>query len=448
VRNLKLWAAGAVAGAVVFTCGGAAFAAVSAPAVPSPATAYGCDVGPTRILEDVYTGEANFQTFLNQHGGVCPDGFAITIGASGGGTTPPVQAVPAVTDSAATDLTPSGATLNGTVNPNGAATTYQFEYGATTAYGSTTPATAASAGSGTSAVTETASLTGLSASASYHYRLDATNSAGTTDGPDETFTTSAATPPVSGFTCTESVIADGINSGCGPYDDLNGGGNSSEDVTNDAWNAENNGTFTGTPFNSQVLSANSGSDWQVVANAASGNGAVLSYPDTQDTVTGTNNAPIPLTSYTDIDSTYNDALPVSPGASDDYEAAYDLWLGTPSSQYGQEIMVWTDNHGQTPAGSDTGKTWTDPTTGDVYEIWVTSPSAAADNPLVTFVAQKNATSGSVDLLDVFKFLQTDGLTTETGVNQMDYGFEICSTSGQNATFSLNGYTLNATGTGV
>ncbi|MHB8458363.1 MAG: hypothetical protein ACYDBS_11860, partial [Acidimicrobiales bacterium] len=57
------------------------------------------------------------------------------------------QAPPSVVTQAATSVTATQATLNGTVNPNGAATTYQFQYGTTTSYGSVSPASPASAGS-------------------------------------------------------------------------------------------------------------------------------------------------------------------------------------------------------------------------------------------------------------------------------------------------------------
>ena len=46
---------------------------------------------------------------------------------------------PTVVTGAASGITLSGATLNGTVNPNGTATSGFFEYGLTAAYGSTTP---------------------------------------------------------------------------------------------------------------------------------------------------------------------------------------------------------------------------------------------------------------------------------------------------------------------
>ncbi len=93
----------------------------------------------------------------------------------------------AVTTGAATDVTQTSAILNGTVNPNGESTNYYFEYGADTSYGSTTEST--SAGSGTTDVSVSVEITGLTSGTTYHFRLVATNSSGTTYGIDVTFVT-------------------------------------------------------------------------------------------------------------------------------------------------------------------------------------------------------------------------------------------------------------------
>ncbi len=82
------------------------------------------------------------------------------------------------------------ATLQGAVNPNGADTTYRFEYGPTTAYGTSIPALAGAAGSGTEVAEIKQQLTGLPADATYHYRLVASNDLGSTYGGDQTFETS------------------------------------------------------------------------------------------------------------------------------------------------------------------------------------------------------------------------------------------------------------------
>ena len=85
------------------------------------------------------------------------------------------------------------ATIHGTVNPNGLATTVHFDYGKTSSYGSSTQIASAGSSSGTQAVMS--ALAGLPPSTTYHYRLVATNAAGTRDGADRTFKTSAHTRP-------------------------------------------------------------------------------------------------------------------------------------------------------------------------------------------------------------------------------------------------------------
>ncbi|HEX6388190.1 MAG TPA: hypothetical protein VFZ89_02045 [Solirubrobacteraceae bacterium] len=87
------------------------------------------------------------------------------------------------------------AVFNGRVVPNGPQTTYHYEYGTTTAYGSRT--TERIAGSGTDARTPLSeAIGGLNPSTTYHVRIVATNSLGTTNGNDVTFTTQ--TPPAAG----------------------------------------------------------------------------------------------------------------------------------------------------------------------------------------------------------------------------------------------------------
>jgi len=96
---------------------------------------------------------------------------------------------PTVTTGSPSSVGQSNATVSGTVNPNGQSTSYYFKYGTTTSYGlQTTPA---GAGSGTGVVAVHQTLDGLTPNTTYHYQLVATSSAGTTNGTDQTFTTSA-----------------------------------------------------------------------------------------------------------------------------------------------------------------------------------------------------------------------------------------------------------------
>lgn len=100
---------------------------------------------------------------------------------------------PSATTGAAQQVTFASATVTGTVNPNGSATSYHFEYGTTSAYGMQTSATAAGAGSANVAASQ--QLSGLAASTTYHYRLVAAGAGNPVDGNDETFTTAATPSP-------------------------------------------------------------------------------------------------------------------------------------------------------------------------------------------------------------------------------------------------------------
>jgi hypothetical protein len=96
---------------------------------------------------------------------------------------------PFVETKPARSVSKTEALLNGVVNPNGAETKYHFEYGTTVSYGKSTAEV--SVGSGTSNLEESKAVSGLTASTTYHFRIVATNSNGTSDGSDHTFTTAS-----------------------------------------------------------------------------------------------------------------------------------------------------------------------------------------------------------------------------------------------------------------
>jgi hypothetical protein len=104
---------------------------------------------------------------------------------------------PSASTGPATKITQTGAVLNGTINPNGHATEYDFIYGPTTAYGSTTSVRTVKAGTKVVAVSRT--ITGLTPGTTYHYRISASSAGGLGGGADRTFTT-AGHPPASVIT--------------------------------------------------------------------------------------------------------------------------------------------------------------------------------------------------------------------------------------------------------
>lgn len=104
---------------------------------------------------------------------------------------------PSASTGAATKIGQTNAVLNGTINPNGHATEYDFIYGPTTAYGATTSVRTVKAGTKTVAVNRT--ITGLTPGTTYHYRISASSAGGLGGGADRTFTT-AGHPPASVIT--------------------------------------------------------------------------------------------------------------------------------------------------------------------------------------------------------------------------------------------------------
>src|SRR5437868_5094970 len=80
---------------------------------------------------------------------------------------------PTVTTGAVGKVAENSAVLHGTVNPNGASTTYYFQWGLTTSYGSNSAPR--SAGNGVRRVSVERRAKGLAPGTVYHYRLVATS---------------------------------------------------------------------------------------------------------------------------------------------------------------------------------------------------------------------------------------------------------------------------------
>jgi hypothetical protein len=99
-------------------------------------------------------------------------------------------APPTATTEAAQNTTQTESTLHGAVNPYGSSTEYYFQYGETSSYGQST--SEVPAGEGTTSVAASAGINRLEAGKTYHYRVVAHNSWGTSYGSDETLTTLGA----------------------------------------------------------------------------------------------------------------------------------------------------------------------------------------------------------------------------------------------------------------
>ncbi len=109
--------------------------------------------------------------------------------------------LPTTTTQAATNISSTSATINGIVNANLLSTSVSFEYGTSTSYGNTITATQSPV-TGSSNTNVSVAVTGLLQGTTYHYRIIATNSLGTTTSNDMTFKTLGSAPAVNVLAAT------------------------------------------------------------------------------------------------------------------------------------------------------------------------------------------------------------------------------------------------------
>jgi hypothetical protein len=222
----------------------------------------------------------------------------------------------------------------------------------------------------------------------------------------------APTPTPVGRTCTTPVFT---------TSDTNGGwSNGGYYIHNNAWNSAYG-------LGPETLYACAYNNWYVVSNQTNNAGAVKTYPNVHKDYSGRT-----ISSFTTLTSTFSGLSP-SVGI---YDVAYDLWLnGVPND----EVMIWTDNYKQVPAGSRfasnvslSGYTW------DVY--------ATNGNGYIAFVPSNGVriNSGTLDLKAMLNYLVSQGRTTAAStVDQIGYGPEIVSTNGTNQTFTYNDFSITS-----
>jgi hypothetical protein len=167
-------------------------------------------------------------------------------------------------------------------------------------------------------------------------------------------------------------------------------------------------------------------NWYVVAKMddAMGDGAVKTYPDVHMDF----NAAPAVSSFSAISSSFAHAGP-HVGI---YEFAYDMWLDGVADTSSIEVMIWTDNYNQVPSGA---KQETFTSGGQTYQVW------KAGN-YIAFVDMNNVSSGTLDLLAFFNHVIAKGWAPANAtLGAIDYGVELVSTNGADATFSVTGFSL-------
>jgi len=168
-------------------------------------TAYANATGIMDITEDTIYNSSNYQSSTNRWGdysmlAVDPTDdetfwFTSQYPGPGGSRRTRIASFqfitgPSVVTLPATNIGIDSATLNGTINPHGEATTCYFKYGID-ASALTDSTDAVSAGSDTLDIEVSADILGLTGSQMYYFKLVATNSFGTTSGSILDFTTGA-----------------------------------------------------------------------------------------------------------------------------------------------------------------------------------------------------------------------------------------------------------------
>jgi hypothetical protein len=185
-------------------------------------------------------------------------------------------------------------------------------------------------------------------------------------------------------------------------------------IYNDEW---------GSGHGSQTLWVNGYSNWGVYSTQPSTSG-VKAYPDASISVGKA------LNSLSRVSSSFSETMP----GSGNFESAYDIWLN--SSSY--EVMIWTDTVGNVaPAGSSIGTVTLDGNT------WVAYAGTNNANPVYSFRRTSNESSGTVNILDLLKWLENSkGYFSNPTLSRVQYGFEISGTGNVQENFAMNSYSTS------
>ena len=115
-----------------------------------------------------------------------------------------------------------------------------------------------------------------------------------------------------------------------------------------------------------------------------------------------------------------------------YNIAFDIWIG---NAFSHELMIWTDNWNQRPAGNQVGTTTI---AGQQYQVW---RSGSGDGGIFTYVSVVPQTSGTMPLSAFFADVRTRGWTANT-TWQVDYGVEVVDTEGNPERFDFTDFYIN------
>ncbi|MBB3068528.1 hypothetical protein FHS14_001504 [Paenibacillus baekrokdamisoli] len=303
-----------------------------------------------------------------------------------------IVVAPTAATSAASGISPTGATLNGTVDDNGTDTTVSFEYGTTASYGTTTAATTGgtiAAGSGSTPAS--LSLSSLLSNTTYHYRVKAVNNVGTTTGSDQTFTTLPAPAHTAAASAATSTPVVGVN----------------DAITLTVKNSLGN---TDTTFNGPKNVAISGYTVAPDGSYGSFNGAALTASPNTISVTFTNGvatanlklnkASIQMIGFniTGVTTPATNTLSITPAAGSASSMALTTALTAPASNGSvfaqQPVITLRDTYGNTSSGDNSTVITASKKDAGSWTLAGTM-TATASSGVVTFTSLKAANTASV-----------------------------------------------------
>lgn len=120
----------------------------------------------------------------------------------------------------------------------------------------------------------------------------------------------------------------------------------------------------------------------------------------------------------------------------DSQAAYDIWL-TNAGGRAKEIMVWVDNVNRGTGGAD------EIGAAEIGGQRFTVLQYGGSNSETIFSLDHSEQAGEIDILGVLKWLIATGREPAgITINQVDFGWEICSTDGAAETFGVSGYSIS------
>lgn len=192
------------------------------------------------------------------------------------------------------------------------------------------------------------------------------------------------------------------------------------------------------PFTSQVTWANTESDWGTTVSITAAGNQVYTYPDAARAF-----AQLPLPSLGHVIAKYSYTMPTTANGLTG-ELMFDCWLNGSGPGFGDEVSIFVENQGVSPAGDTvlgTGLSF-----HGSNASWTAYERPASSPPQFIFVPTPNLPrTGTIDLLPMFNWLVTNGyLASPSTMQEVELGWEIITTGGVPLTFRMLSYSASVT----